>query len=109
MSTAEKAVPKPFPIERVPELLVTRVRVGLCGSKKFIDRDGECHYWAEAFKSDGRFFYHAKGVTIEIPEYRYHNVIANPYLYYFSSALSLHYQILGELKKQGVRCDRPAI
>lgn len=100
VSTAVTAVLNQILVELVLEMPVTRVRIGLCGSNKWSHPDDENHYWAEAFGNDGKFYYRAKGVTIEIPEYRYQKVIANPYLYYFSSALWLHYQIVRELKKQ---------
>ena len=100
VSTTEKAVPNQIPVEWVMEVLVRRVRIGLCGSNRSSHPDDEYHYWAEVFENQRKFFYRAEGVTIEIPEYRHQRVIGNPYLYYFSSALWLHYQILGELKKQ---------
>lgn len=82
-------------------MLVTCVRIGLRGSNSWRHPDDENHYWAEVLENDGMYYYRAKGVTIEIPEYCYQMVIVNPYLYYFSSALRLHCQILNELKKQG--------
>lgn len=37
--------------------------------------------------------YRAKGVTIEIEEYEFRQVVENPSLYYFSTALKLHCRI----------------
>jgi hypothetical protein len=99
LSCEAKAGPTKVPVERTREVLVTRVRIGLLGSVPSRSPDDEDHYWAEAFEDDGKFYYRAKGVTIETSEDRYRSVIVNPYLYYFSSALWLHYQILGALKK----------
>ncbi len=55
--------------------------------------DDDNNYWSEAIEDRGRFFYRAKGVTIAIGEPEFRNVIENPSLYYFSSALKLHFRI----------------
>ena len=81
-------------VEPVRKKVVSRIRSGSVGAK---------HYWAEAWEDGGKFYYRAKGVTIEVPEQRYRMVLVNPHLYYFSSALRLNYQIIGERKKQGLR------
>ena len=51
------------------------------------------NYWAEAIEDGGRFYYRAKGVTIEIGQSEFCKVIENPSLYYFSTALKLHFRI----------------
>jgi len=60
--------------------------------------DDESNYWAEAIQDGTRFYYRAKGTTIEITEYQFRMVISNPVLYYFSTALKLHLQIARKIK-----------
>lgn len=90
-------------VKAVRKQVVTRIRIGLSGANLFTQPDDEKHYWAKAWEDDGLFYDRAKGVTIEVSEQRYRMVLLNPHLYYSSSALRLHYQIIGELKKQGLR------
>jgi hypothetical protein len=45
---------------------------------------------AEAYKYKGRYYYRVGDTTIEITNTQYTQVIANPHLYYFSTALKLH-------------------
>ena len=63
------------------------------------DRD----YLAEVLIDGGQFLYRAKGVTVPITEYEASKVIKNPYLYYFSTALKLHYRINRQMKLEGPR------
>ena len=53
----------------------------------------EYSYTAIAIADGGRYFYWAKGVSVEIADWEYHNVKLNPKLYYFSTALKLHIRI----------------
>jgi hypothetical protein len=53
----------------------------------------ENNYFAEAIEHEGQYFYRVDGVTVEAEQYEYERVIANPRLYYFSSALKLHHRI----------------
>ena len=53
----------------------------------------ENNYFAEAIEQDGHYFYRVDGVTVAISDYEYNNVIVNPRLYYFSSALKLHHRV----------------
>jgi len=53
----------------------------------------ENYYFAEAIEYQGQYFYRVDGVTVKAEQYEYERVIANPRLYYFSSALKLHYRI----------------
>lgn len=53
----------------------------------------ESNYLAEAIESQGRYFYRINGITVEAKKYEYAQVIKNPRLYYFSSALKLHHRI----------------
>ena len=54
----------------------------------------ENNYFAEAIEFDDKCYYRVDGTTVEISRYEYANVIGNPRLYYFSSALKLHHRIL---------------
>lgn len=53
----------------------------------------EKHYFAEAIEHQGRYYYRVEGVTVEASQWEYERVIANPKLYYFSSALKLQHRI----------------
>ena len=55
--------------------------------------DDDNNYWAEAIEDGGKFYYRAKGVTIAIEEDEFRLVVENPSLYYFSTALKLHFRI----------------
>ena len=55
--------------------------------------DDDNNYWAEAIRMDGSYYYRVGEVIVPITEYEYRMVIGNPNLYYFSSALKLHYRI----------------
>ncbi len=55
--------------------------------------DDDNNYWAEVIENGGRFYYRAKGVTIAIEKYEFRRVVENPSLYYFSTALKLHFRI----------------
>lgn len=50
----------------------------------------EYNYTAIAIEDNGKFYYWAKGVSIEITPREYEFVTTNPKLYYFSTALRLH-------------------
>lgn len=53
----------------------------------------ENNYFAEAIEHKGEYFYRIDGVTVRVEQYEYKQVINNPRLYYFSSALKLHHRI----------------
>ena len=53
----------------------------------------ENHYLAKAIEYQGKHYYQANGVTVEAESYECERAIANPWLYYFSSALKLHCRI----------------
>ena len=55
--------------------------------------DDDNNYWAEAIEDGDKFYYRAKSVTIEIEAYEFRRVVENPSLYYFSTALKLHFRI----------------
>ena len=56
-------------------------------------------YTAIAIEDGGKFYYWAKGVSIEISAKEYEYVITNPKLYYFSTALKLDLRIKASLKQ----------
>ena len=56
-------------------------------------KDDGYRYWAKAIEDGDRFYYRVNGVTVEISEYEFSNVVINPHLYYFSTALKLHLRI----------------
>lgn len=89
---------------------ITRLRIGAHTTSKLrennrLDRlagkiptsldplDDDDNYWAEAIEDGDRFYYRAKDITIEIEEYEFRRVVENPSLYYFSTALKLHFRI----------------
>ncbi len=73
----------------------TRIRIGLLYTENTLSIavEDENNYWAEAIEDDNQFHYRAKGVTVDITEAEFKNVIANPKLYYFSTALRLHVRL----------------
>jgi len=66
----------------------------------------ENNYFAEAIEYQGEYFYRVDGVTVKAEQYEYERVIANPSLYYFSSALKLHHRIC-KAKELGIGYDWP--
>lgn len=62
--------------------------------------DDENNYWAEAIRIGESHFYRVGEIVVPVLEYEYQNVIRNPNMYYFSSALKLHYRI--QRKRDGV-------
>ena len=58
------------------------------------------NYWAEAIRIGDSYFYRVGDIVVPVLEYEYRNVLANPNMYYFSSALKLHYRI--QRKRDGV-------
>jgi hypothetical protein len=67
----------------------------------------ENNYFAEAIEYQGEYFYRVDGVTVKARQYEYERVIANPSLYYFSSALKLHHRIR-KAKELGIGYHWPA-
>lgn len=62
--------------------------------------DDDSNYWAEAIRIADSYFYRVGNIVVPVLEYEYRNVIDNPSMYYFSSALKLHYRI--QRKRDGV-------
>lgn len=55
-------------------------------------------YIGIAIEDQGSYYYWAKGVSLKISEQEYHYIKANPKLYYFSTALKLHFRIEQKLE-----------
>lgn len=53
----------------------------------------EYRYTGIAIEDGGKYYYWAKGVSLEIKDWEYANIKLNPKLYYFSTALKLHHRI----------------
>jgi len=51
------------------------------------------HYVGIAIEEGGKYYYWAKGVSLEIEQWEFHRIKKNPKLYYFSTALKLHFRI----------------
>lgn len=64
----------------------------------------ESSYIGIAIEEDGEYFYWAKGINLRIEEWEYQRIKANPKLYYFSTALKLHFRIK-KLKEAGLNDD----
>jgi len=62
--------------------------------------DDKNNYWAEAIRIGDCHFYRVGDIVVPASEYEYRMVIANPNMYYFSSALKLHCRI--QRKRDGV-------
>ena len=58
----------------------------------------EYKYIGIAIEDDGSYYYWAKGVSLKITKWEYQLIKANPKLYYFSTALKLHFRIEAKLK-----------
>ena len=88
---------------------ITRVRIGLRptaerrlrDSVEVIDQfdgahpyhsDDENNYWADVIQHGTKFYYRVGDTTVDINNDEYCAVIANPFLYYFSTALKLHFR-----------------
>lgn len=53
----------------------------------------EFQYKSLAIQDDDRYYYCIGSTVIEIKKWEHERIIANPHLYYFSTALKLHYRI----------------
>ena len=51
------------------------------------------NYWADIIKDGDRHFYRVGETAIEISEFEYGYVLANPNLYYFSQTLKVHVRL----------------
>jgi hypothetical protein len=79
---------------------VTHLRIRL---KRWMDfpASDENDYPAEVIKKSDSFYYRARGVTVPIRADEALQVISNPFLYYFSTALKLHKKIDKEKGQSG--------
>lgn len=68
----------------------------------------ENNYLAEAIEHQGRYFYRVDGITVEARKHEYEQVLQNPRLYYFSSALKLHHRIK-QAKRLGLGLNWPTV
>jgi hypothetical protein len=95
---------------RAPNTTTTRLRINGCSTtrirlQRWLDRspyagrelppvwDDENNYWAQVIEDGDRYYYRAKGVTVEMTQGECCLVLGNPHLYYFSTALKLHLRI----------------
>lgn len=84
----------------------TRIKIGLHPARLSLQLGwhsppssyAENNYWVEAIEDGDKFYYRAKGTTIEIADWEFDRVIINPTLYYFSTALRLHIRIKREME-----------
>ncbi len=67
---------------------VIQLMISLVGSDK-----NEFEYLAEVIEDENRYYYRVGDVMLEITQTEHNSLIVNPYLYYFSTALKLHYLI----------------
>ena len=52
------------------------------------------NYWADIIKDGDRHFYRVGETGVEISEFEYGYVLANPNMYYFSQTLKVHVRLL---------------
>lgn len=64
------------------------------------DSFAENHYVGIAIEERGKYYYWAKGISIEIAQWEYQRIKKNPKLYYFSTALKLHFRIQKQLQQE---------
>jgi len=60
-------------------------------------KSNEYEYIGIAIEDEGSYYYWAKGVSLTISKWEYEYIKANPKLYYFSTALKLHFRIEAQL------------
>lgn len=73
---------------------VTNVRIRLLQWREYPPTPAN-DYQAMIIRERGRVLYWARGVTVPISECEAQQVVRNPFLYYFSTALKLHFRIQG--------------
>lgn len=56
-------------------------------------------YIGIAIEDEGTYYYWARGVSLKIEQWEYELIKANPRLYYFSTALKLHFRIERQLQQ----------
>lgn len=60
----------------------------------------ENNYYAIAVEDSDKYYYWAKGVSMEVTKEELDRVRANPVLYYFSTALRLHCRINRNIERR---------
>ena len=60
-------------------------------------KSSEYEYVGIAIEDRGSHYYWARGVSLTISKWEYEYIKANPKLYYFSTALKLHFRIEAQL------------
>ena len=71
---------------------ITCLRIRLLNWKEY-RATTQNDYPAEAIRDGDQWYYRAKGITLPITEHEFQMVKANPFTYYFSTALKLHQRI----------------
>ena len=59
------------------------------------------NYWADIFKDGDRHFYRVGETAVEISEFEYGYVLANPNMYYFSQTLKVYVRLLRARRGSG--------
>ena len=78
---------------------VTHVRIRLYQWRE-IQATAENDYRAVIIRDRGRILYQARGVIVPITEYEAYQVVRNPFMYYFSTALKLHLRVQRAMQDQ---------
>ena len=75
-------------------IFMERIKLKICLNEcNIATHNPDLKYFAEAIEYCGRYFYRVNNVTIEITKLEYEQVIKNPSLSYFTTALKLHTRI----------------
>jgi hypothetical protein len=78
---------------------VTYVRIRLYRWRE-VPATPENDYRAVIIRERGRILYQARGVIVPITEYEAQQVVRNPFMYYFSTALKLHFRLQRAMQDQ---------
>lgn len=73
---------------------ITHIQIGLHSDRPGQHSEDKNHCVAQGFEDGGKFYYRAKGVTLEVTQAQLARVATNPWLNYFSTALLLHQRVL---------------
>jgi len=60
----------------------------------------EYEYIGLAIEEEGSYYYWVRGISLKINQHEYELIKANPKLYYFSTALKLHFRIERRLQAE---------
>ena len=78
---------------------VTNVRIRLYRWRE-VPPTSANDYQAVIIRERGRILYQARGIIVPITEHEAQQVVRNPFLYYFSTALKLHLRIQRAMRDQ---------